>query len=268
VKISISLDEMRQRKLMVCTPMYEGLCHAGYTKGIVELALLCQRYGVGFELNYLTNQPNSNRARNILLDGFVQSDCTHLIMIDADVVFRGEDVITLLALQTPEGPYDMIGGAYPKKSLDWARVAAGAGIGLPLERIASPLALNLREPLTGDQLDKPVPVARLAAGFAMLRRATITDLIDAFPDRAYRPGTDERAAFAMREVAYALYDNSIDPETGEYTSGDYAFCDRIIDVGMTIWLCPWIELGHVGNYQFRGSVSALAQLSQISPSQH
>jgi hypothetical protein len=38
------------------------------------------------------------------------------------------------------------------------------------------------------------------------------------------------------------------------------FCQNVIKMGGTIWLCPWMELQHTGTYTFGGSLSALASI--------
>ena len=53
----------------------------------------------------------------------------------------------------------------------------------------------------------------------------------------------------------------IDPESKRYLSEDYMFCQWCRKIGITIFLCPWMKLKHVGSHIFGGSMSALADLS-------
>jgi hypothetical protein len=51
------------------------------------------------------------------------------------------------------------------------------------------------------------------------------------------------------------------PEYSErYLSEDYMFCQWVRNAGMKVWLCPWMQLQHVGMYVFGGSLVDLAQI--------
>ena len=41
---------------------------------------------------------------------------------------------------------------------------------------------------------------------------------------------------------------------------DYQFCYDLQKINLKTWLCPWMQLQHVGTYVFGGSLLALAQI--------
>lgn len=45
-----------------------------------------------------------------------------------------------------------------------------------------------------------------------------------------------------------------------YLSEDYWFCQKAQEIGLKVWLCPWIQLNHVGTYVFGGTLMALASI--------
>ena len=249
------------RRLTVATPMYEGMCHAQYTRGLVELALKCREQGVALRLNLITNQASIAHARAYIAGAFLQSDSDHLMMIDADIGFAAADVLALLALQAGSG-HAVIGAAYSHKRVDWNRVgsAARADAGLSLHRVASPLTVNLTDGAAPLRLDIPQAVNELATGFMMVSRAALEQLGDRHPDLAFSPAPDVRQAFGLGERVTALFDTLIDDD-GAYLSEDYAFCRRVRAAGMAVWLCPWIELAHVGNMTFSGSIPEIARFA-------
>jgi hypothetical protein len=246
---------------MVATPMYEGMCHALYTRGLIELALKCRDEGVLLRLNLVTNQASIAHARAYIAGAFLQSNSDHLMMIDADIGFAAADVLSLLALQATGG-HDVIGAAYSHKRVDWERVgrAARADPGLPLARIASAVTVNLAHGGGELRLDVPQAVNELAAGFMMISRGTLERLGEAHPELGFTPTPDAREAFGLGERVTALFDTTID-EAGAYLSEDYAFCRRVRAAGISVWLCPWIELAHVGNMTFSGSIPEIARLA-------
>lgn len=249
------------KRLMVATPMYEGMCHALYTRGLVELALRCREAGVSLRLNLITNQASISHARAYIAGAFLQSDCDHLMMIDADMGFAAADVMTLLSLQA-SGAHEVIGAAGPHKRIDWERVgtAARADPALPLGRVASPVAVNLAQGEGELRLDAPQAVGEMGSAFMMVSRTAIERLCDAYPELAFSPTPDARRAFGLGERVSALFDTFVDNE-GAYLSEDYAFCRRVRAAGMTVWLVPWIELAHVGNMTFTGSIPEIARFA-------
>jgi len=52
----------------------------------------------------------------------------------------------------------------------------------------------------------------------------------------------------------------IDPKTKRYLSEDYWFCQKAQEAGLKTWLCPWMQLQHVGSYIFGGSLADLAAI--------
>jgi len=48
--------------------------------------------------------------------------------------------------------------------------------------------------------------------------------------------------------------------TNRYLSEDYMFCQWVNALDMDIWLCPWMQLQHVGSYVFGGSLADLASI--------
>lgn len=118
MEIQVDVEELRKNKLLVATPMYGGMSHGTYTKSCLDLQMMCAQYGVGTRFSFLFNESLITRARNYLVDEFLRTDFTHLVFIDADIHFNAQDILTLLALDK-----DVIGGPYPKKSINWANIA-------------------------------------------------------------------------------------------------------------------------------------------------
>ena len=49
-----------------------------------------------------------------------------------------------------------------------------------------------------------------------------------------------------------------------YLSEDYMFCQFARKIGFTTWLCPWMEINHVGTYVFNGTLKDLGKLEYAS----
>ena len=48
--------------------------------------------------------------------------------------------------------------------------------------------------------------------------------------------------------------------SNRYLSEDYMFCQWARRIGLKVWLCPWMELQHMGTMVFGGSLKDLAQI--------
>lgn len=259
----VDLRAVAGRRLMVATPMYEGMCHALYTRSLVELALLCRERGVDLRLNFIVNQPSLNHARAFCAGAFLESGFDHLMMIDADVGFSAREVLKLLAFQANSDDYAVIGAAYSHKRIDWGRVSRAARTSpeIDLSRVASPVTVNLADEGDVLRLDRPQRVNELATGFMMISRGALEHVAAAYPQLTFRANPEMRRAFNLPEKMTAFFDTAID-DAGDYLSEDYAFCRRVRAAGLGVWLCPWIELTHTGNMSFAGSVREIARFAE------
>jgi hypothetical protein len=147
-------------------------------------------------------------------------------------------------------------------------------------------------------LGEPVEVLESGTGFMMIKKSALQKFAEQYPEYSYRPDHVRTEAFdGSREIlAYfdALIDNkhsnirreiraffeknqsataeeviafiddtrnsAIDGKTYSmrYLSEDYMFCQWARNIGLKVWLCPWIQLQHVGTYIFGGSLADLA----------
>ena len=119
MEISITKEDLQKKSLFVATPMYGGMNHGLYMKACLDLQGICMQYGVQAKFSFLFNESLITRARNYLVDEFLErSECTHMLFIDSDIHFDPRDVMALLALDK-----DVSGGPYPKKAIKWRSVA-------------------------------------------------------------------------------------------------------------------------------------------------
>ena len=144
--VKIPIEELREKKIFVATPMYGGICSGMYSKACCDLATLSTKYQKDLKFFYLFNESLIPRARNYLVDEFLRAEeYTHLMFIDADIHFDPNDVLTLAALDK-----DIIGGPYPKKCIAGEKVRKAGDTGLADE---DPTVL---EQYTGDYVFNPV----------------------------------------------------------------------------------------------------------------
>ena len=266
-EISIDIGKLRERKIFVATPMYGGMCGGQYTKSTADLARLCQSYEITVDFFYLFNESLITRARNYCADEFLrQTEYTHLMFIDSDIGFNPNDVLSLAALADPDGDKDIICGPYPKKTISWEKIKRAVDKGFAdenpheLQNFVGDFVFNPAEGQTEIRLDEPVEVLEGGTGFMMIQRKAFEKFEEAYPELHYKPDHIRSANFDGTREIMCYFDALIDPKSKRYLSEDYMFCQWSREIGLKVWMCPWMQLSHTGTYTFGGSLTHLAQV--------
>lgn len=266
MEISISIDELRKRKLFLGVPMYGGSCAGMFTKSIADLTSMCTSHGIELRTYFLFNESLITRARNYICDEFMRSDCTHMMFIDADIGFNPRDVLAMLALQSDDTDYDVLAGPYPKKTISWEKIKLAVDKGVAdedpnvLERYVGDYVFNPKAGSGTIRIDVPVEVSEAGTGFMMIRRKTFEKFRDAFPQYSYKPDHVRTEHFDGTREIMQYFQAEIDPKSKRYLSEDYWFCQKLQEIDCKIMFCPWMRLQHVGSYIFGGSLVDLAQI--------
>lgn len=265
MEIQVKIDELRKKKLFVATPMYGGMAHGLYMKACLDLQNIMNKYGVETKFSFLFNESLITRARNYLVDEFLRSDFTHMLFIDADVHYNAQDVVALLALDK-----DVIGGPYPKKTINWKNVAEAARKhpDLPtkeLEKLVGEYVFNVVKGTKNFSVTEPLQVMEIGTGYMMIKREVFDKMKEAYPTIHYKPDHVGQANFDGSRYIQAYFDTVIDTKdsiigggSDRYLSEDYMFCQMWRKIGGEIYLCPWMRTQHIGTYAFTGDMPAVA----------
>jgi hypothetical protein len=266
IEITVSIEELRKKKIFIATPMYGGQCGGQYCKSTADLAALAANYGMDVRFFYLFNESLITRARNYLVDEFLRSDCTHLMFIDSDIGFDPNDVIALAVIAEEGSDKHIVCGPYPKKCIAWEKIKRAVDKGFAdkdphnLERYVGDYVFNPKEGTGTIALDEPVEVLEGGTGFMMIQRSALEKFAEAYPQYYYKPDHVRTEHFdGSREILMA-FQAEVDPVSKRYLSEDYWFCQKSWEIGIKTWLCPWMKLQHMGSYVFGGSLIDLAQI--------
>lgn len=269
MELSVDISELRKSRIFVATPMYGGQCNGLYMKACLDLQGLCTKYGIEMRFSFLFNESLITRARNYLVDEFLRSGYTHLLFIDSDILFDPNDVLALLALDK-----DVIGGPYPKKSINWRNVFRGAKRVLAdpnfdentfnpgeLESLTGDYVFNAVPGTTTFKVSEPLEVMEIGTGFMMVKREVFEKYALEYPHLNYKPDHAGQANFDGSRYIHAYFDTVIDPDSHRYLSEDYMFCQYWRAIGGQIWLCPWMKTQHCGTYAFTGDMNKIAEMT-------
>jgi len=266
MEIQVKIDDLKKHKLFVATPMYGVMNHGLYMKSCLYLQTTMYRYGIEIKFSFLFNESLITRARNYLVDEFLRTDYTHMLFIDSDIHFNAQDVIALLALDK-----DVIGGPYPKKSMNWGNIAQAARSQpdldpKELENLVGEYVFNVVKGTQQFQVTEPLEVMEIGTGYMMVKREVYDKMKDEYPTIRYKPDHVGQANFDGSRYIHAYFDTVIDTKesivgggSDRYLSEDYMFCQMWRKMGGQIYLCPWMKTQHIGSYAFTGNMPAVAQ---------
>jgi hypothetical protein len=246
--------------------MYGGMNHGLYMKSCLDLQTTMMRYGIEIKFSFLFNESLITRARNYLVDEFLRTEYTHLLFIDSDINFNAQDVIALLALDK-----DVIGGPYPKKSMNWSNIAHAARNhpdleAKKLESLVGEYVFNVVKGTQQFQVTEPLEVMEIGTGYMMVKRDVFDKMKVEYPTIKYKPDHVGQANFDGSRYIHAYFDTVIDTKesivgggSDRYLSEDYMFCQMWRKMGGQIYLCPWMKTQHIGSYAFTGDMPSVAQ---------
>ena len=165
-----------------------------------------------------------------------------------------------------------------------------------LEKYVGDYVFNPKTTQREIPLNQPVEVLEIGTGFMMVRRKTFEDYQKVFPHLWYKPDHVRTEHFDGTREIMAYFDCVIDRGYGHedmfkllddvaaggdstelqarakqmrdvekvaskrYLSEDYMFCYNVQKMGAKVFLCPWMQLQHVGSYIFGGSLADLASI--------
>lgn len=261
--------ERKPPVVFIATPMFGGQCNYMYMISMINLLTKLAQNGVSCMFEIAANESLITKARNILVEGFLKSQATHLLFIDADLGFQADDVLRMI-----QADKDIIGGQYAKKKINWEVVknVVQNRPDIPGPMINAVVAESTFRPI-GDQLtfniNEPVEVESIATGLMLVKREVFEKMAKEMPEieiisggsETMDPVTMTRMTDAHR-TAHAYFDVSIDPVSKAYTSEDFTFCKRWRDLGGQIHLAPWTKTVHVGTYEYVCDLTAVATWAQ------
>ena len=244
----ITIDQLRTIRLMVCTPMYGGMCAGNYTNMSIALGQWASLHGVHVEFKFIFNESIVSRARCDLVDMFLESDCTHMVFIDADISLDHLDLMRMVYLTEPG---TIVGAPCSKKAIDYQRLEQAVKKGVPtdhLQESAATFNFNLPQGVTSVGLTQLNRVGHIGTGVMCIHRQALYSFRNNTPDLTYVDGTKQKHLF---------FDVAI--HNGALVGEDVLFCRRANEMNIPVYMAPWIRTHHWGSMQFTANVPVALQ---------
>jgi len=223
---------------MICTPVWRNPT-VEYTASLASTLLLLGEHGIRCTFHFVIGGSVLHRSRNELCAIFLASDYTDLLFVDDDMQWDPDSVIRLLA-----SGKTLIGGVGRMR----------------IQKPNTDHSVWCWRPILDDQqhfeIDDKGNIKTLGFGaaFMLINRAVFNIMAEQHPEW-HRRGAPEWSE-DKRKCYYEFFRQGHEGSDAEI-SEDYVFCDRVRAAGGACWVDPTITLGHIGSYNYSGSVSEI-----------
>ncbi len=194
-----------QSKVFVATPAYDGHVLADYAMSLADSVVAASQCDIGVMASVMGNGAFIEIARNVFVKQFLETDCTHLFFIDADLKWESRAFVGLINANRP-----ISAGAYRRRQ----------------EPEDYPLHYLEDKDNPGLTITEGgwIPCDRVATGFLCIRR----DVVEAMAAEAKKWAIRDQG-----EIPALFYTKMIDTESESgakaFVGEDFTFCDDYME---------------------------------------
>lgn len=211
---------MGNKKLFIGLPIYFSIDPHFFKSALKLMA----EFPVNCRIQPLIGDSLIPRARNSLSRMFLESDCTHILMIDSDLVFSNDHIKRILS----HGE-DIVGGFYPKKK--------EGGIELVCNALDPQPAMDEQRRLT--------PLKYIGSGFICISRRVFEKMIEVYGEQIEYTLDERRDVKEWDFWSVGTY--TFPDGSKRYLSEDWYFCQRALNLGFKVYGDNGITLRHSGS---------------------
>lgn len=215
------------QRVFLATPAYDGLS-AGYSESLFASQRALMNAGIPAELAIFAGNCHVDDSRNQLVREFLETDCTDLLFLDADVSWDADALVRLCRHDR-----DVVGGCYPLRSSEEK---------YPVVHLGAPGAEINSAP------DGLIEVEHTPTGFLKIRRAALERLAEEAISHSL--SNDKPGRMAVPIIFERTVVNNV------RRGGDVTFCHKWRDAGGSVWIDPEMWFEHFGEHSWNGSYAA------------
>lgn len=210
------------QKVLLATTAYDSP-DASYTFSIARSREALSAAGIQSAYLLLQGNCHVDDARNTVIRDFLETDCTEMVFLDADVSWEPEHLVSLCSHDR-----DIVGGVYPYRR-------DGQGEKMPVR--------NLPGVFIPDESGL-LEVEGLPTGFLRIKRHVIEKMTESCQTFTKDNGKPIPLLFER------------DIYNGGRRGGDIGFCMKWRDMGGKLYAAANLRLGHCGKHVLRDSLAA------------
>jgi len=206
-------------KVMLATPVYQDP-DASYTFAMSKSREALHKVGIRSAFVLFSGNCHVDDSRNKIVSEFLNSDCTSLVFIDADVSWDERDLVELCQHELP-----VVGGVYGFRR-------DGTDDAMPFQSKSGAMVE-----------DGLIEVLGLPTGFMKIRRDVLEEIV--LKSENFRTKKDSLPLVFERTIVDGLR-----------WGGDLNFCRKVRECGHAIYGCTEFRLGHTGAHESHDSLGA------------
>jgi len=238
-------------KLFVATPVHSEVS-IHYMQSVFKLQAECNRKKVPIMLQLMKSSLVTS-GRNLCVSEFLNSNYTHMLFIDSDILFSVDSIFQMLDKEE-----EVLSIPYPMKNIQWDKVIE-KWKGIPSMNYQQACTSGNMYPvrIKGDEDDITVKdglieLSHSMTGCLMIKREALEKMIKAYPDLTIRQETMIDGKPELRKNLYNFFDTYYDKEKKLYLGEDFAFSRLWTKIGGKCMALITEYITHVGDYQFTG----------------
>jgi hypothetical protein len=247
---------MNVESICILTPSYGDTLTTHYSVALSDIRVaISAGFGIPVSVEFVSGSL-VQQCRNMLVERFRRSRCSHALWLDADESVSVRD--TLAMIMVASAGHELVGLPVPiKLPLDWEAARAVAAAGGSAEDVQAATIRRFNVRFLPEHLDpsgaysgevrtiaghRVIPVASIGTGALMHSRALVERLIEAHPETKYSLPTGE--------TEYALFNTEI--REGRFASEDTLFCLRARALGAQPLALVDARVAHYGQHAWVG----------------
>jgi hypothetical protein len=225
-------------RLFIAMPALDGRLHCPTAGCLLDAQIDMVMAGISqtAHTEFMMQDSNLPFSRNRAVAKFMATDCTDLIMVDADMSWSRQSFMRLIC-----HPVDFVGASYRQK-------IQNQQTGELITRYAVDFLDDEKGVSKGSDPETGLlEVKRLPAGFLRVTRRAIQRMISECGVHEYQ-AEDNGKPMVIHRLFANEFNSKINQEVGE----DYTFCDRWRSIGGKVWCDPELSVSHHGLAVFHG----------------
>mgnify|MGYP003137217715 FL=1 len=238
-------------KLYVATPVHSDVS-IHYMQSIVRLQAECYKKNVEFTLDMMKSSLVT-QGRNTCVAHFLNTDYTHLLFVDSDILFYPQSIFKML-----DKNVEMCSIPYPMKLINWDKVFDKTGVLTSMNELQRNTSGNKFPVKIKDEehdvtmTDEMIELNYAPTGCMLLQRQVFDKMIQAYPTRTIKQETVIDGKTTTTPHLYNFFDTFYDEEDKRYYGEDFAFSKLWRETGGKCHALITEYITHVGEYQYTG----------------